>query len=118
MVWDKMELARAMTAGFRLRQRIQTTRGDIFLNLAVPPSSVKLGEPRPKCCESGRGKPANGILDLSNRAHVGKLTPLDRPAQPHALKEKLKPKSKRTRLPGSGLAMRERRPYRNISLVE
>jgi hypothetical protein len=91
-----------MTAGFRLRQRIQTTRGDIFLNLAVPPSSVKLGEPRPKCCESGRGKPANGILDLSNRAHVGKLTPLDRPAQPHALKEKLKPKSKRPRFPGSG----------------
>jgi hypothetical protein len=39
-------------------------------------------------------------------------------AQIRALKDKLKPKSKRARSPGSGLAMRERRPYRNISLVE
>lgn len=65
-----------------VRQRIETARGGIFLNLAVPPSSVELGEPRPERGEFRGGKSANGILDLSNRAHVTKLTPLDRPAQP------------------------------------
>jgi hypothetical protein len=48
--------------------------------------------------------------------HRDRLAGID--AQIGVLKDKLKPKSKRARLPGSGLAMRERRPYRNISLVE
>jgi len=65
-----------------VRRRIETARGGIFLNLAVPPSSVKLGEPRPEHGEFRGGKSANGVLDLPNRAHVTKLTPLDRPAQP------------------------------------
>ena len=65
-----------------VRQRIETTRGGIVLNLAVPPSSVKPGEPRPERGEFRGGKSANGILDLPNRTHVTKLTPLDRPAQP------------------------------------
>jgi hypothetical protein len=100
-----MELHRGMSAGFRrtedwrgvspigaaalpqigqgfVRKRIETTRGGIFLNLAVPPSTVKLGEPRPERAEFRGGKSANGILDLPNRAHITKLTPLDRPAQP------------------------------------
>jgi hypothetical protein len=64
------------------RQRIETARGGIFLSLAVAPSTVKLGEPRPEHGEFRGGKSANGILDLSNRAHITKLTPLDRPAQP------------------------------------
>jgi len=63
------------------RQRIETTRGGIFLNLAVPPSSVELGEPRPERGEFRGGKSTNGILDFPNRAHVTKLTPLGRPAQ-------------------------------------
>jgi len=63
-------------------QRIETTRGDIFLNLAVPCGSVQLGDPRPKCGEFLRGKPANGILDLFNRAHATKLTSPGRSAQP------------------------------------
>jgi hypothetical protein len=65
-----------------VRQRIETARGGIFLNLAVAPSSVELGEPRPERGELRGGKSANGILHLSNRAHVTKLTALDRPAQP------------------------------------
>jgi len=65
-----------------VRQRIETTRGGIFLNLAVSPGTVKLGKPRPERGEFRGGKSANGILDLPNRAHVAQLTPLNRPAQP------------------------------------
>jgi hypothetical protein len=63
-------------------QRIESTGSDIFLNLAVPSGSVQLGEPRPKCGEFLRGKPANSILDLFKRAHKTKFTPPDKSAQP------------------------------------
>ncbi|MBI3698115.1 MAG: hypothetical protein HY238_25180 [Acidobacteria bacterium] len=58
-------------------QRIETTRRDIFLNLAVPQGTVKLGEPRPKFSEFPGGKSANGILDLSDCAHATKFTSPD-----------------------------------------
>jgi len=63
-------------------QRIEMARGDIFLNLAVPGGSVQLGEPRPKCGKFLRGKLANGILDLFNRAHTTNFTPPGNSAQP------------------------------------
>ena len=55
---------------------------DIFLNLAVLRGSVQLGEPRPKCGEFLREKPANSVLDLFRRTHETELTPPDKPAQP------------------------------------
>jgi len=57
-----------------------------------------------------------GLPWQSGARHQDRLEEID--AQIRALKEKLKPKSKRARPPGTGLAMRERRPYRNISLIE
>jgi hypothetical protein len=58
------------------------TGSDMFLALAVPGGRVQLGEPRPKCGEFLRGKPANSILDLFKGAHKTKPTPPDKSAQP------------------------------------
>ena len=59
-----------------LCQRLQATRRDVFLNLAVPQGTVKLGEPRSKFSEFSGGKSANSVLDLSNGAHTTKSTSL------------------------------------------
>jgi hypothetical protein len=47
-----------------VRHRIQSTRGDIALDLAVPLRGVEFGKPRPKCGKFGGGEPQNSVLDF------------------------------------------------------
>ena len=62
-----------------ISQCIESPRSDIFLNLAVPGGRVQLGEPRPKCGEFLRGKPAKSILNLFKCTHETELTPPHKP---------------------------------------
>jgi len=57
-----------------IRQRVESTHRDIFLNLAVPQVTVELGEPPPKFVELLGGKLTNGTLDLLDFAHALELT--------------------------------------------
>jgi len=55
-------------------QRVETTRGNILLNLAVPLGAVILGEPPSKLREFAGGKPADRVLNLFDGAHGTKFS--------------------------------------------
>ena len=63
-----------------IRKRVQTTRGDIFFNLAVPVASVELREPGSERSEFRGRELEYGILDLFCGPHTIRLSS---PARSH-----------------------------------
>jgi hypothetical protein len=50
-------------------QRVETTRKNILLKLAVPHAGIELGEPGAERCQVLGRELTNRVLDLLNAAH-------------------------------------------------